>query len=150
MKKETLSVPKAKKVTAQTVSNQQKVMQLFDYFGKGNVPAIIEMCSDDCDWKHGGDGNVIPFAKPYKGKKGVGQFFQSIGQSISVSNILPSNFKVSGNEVSHDFHVEATVKDTGKSYVADVLYMWTFDNQGKICKHRSPGNYSAVEAAFRS
>lgn len=125
-----------------------KVLELFELFGAGDLPAILAMCSDDVDWLHGGNPGAIPFAKSFHGKEGVAGFFTAIGQSIQVTNLVPSNFRVEGKEVHHDFHVEATVLSTGKSYTADVEYIWTFDQDGKICRHRSPGDYSQVELAF--
>lgn len=131
-------------------SNIQAVQLIFEKFGQGDVPGIIDLCSDDCEWHHGGDASLIPFATPFHGKQGVGEFFQSVVQSIAVSNIRPSGFRENGKVVTHDFHVEATVLATGKFYSADVLYEWTFDENGKICRHRSTGDFSAAEAAFRA
>lgn len=134
--------------TATQSTSIDKVLELFELFGKGDLPAILAMCSDDVDWLHGGNPGAIPFAKPFHGKEGVAGFFTAIGQSIQVTNLVPSNFRVEGNEVHHDFHVEATVISTGKSYAADVEYIWTFDQAGKICRHRSPGDYTQAELAF--
>lgn len=144
MKQESSSDPKV----MSNLTNEQKVMRIFECFGKGDLQGIVDMCSEDCDFLHGGS-SVIPFAQPYKGKKGAMQFFQTIGQSIDVSKIVPSNFRIKPNEVNHNFHVEATVKATGKSYTVDANYQWIFDRNGNICKHRSTGDFSQVEAAFR-
>lgn len=137
-------------LTAEQQRNLETVNALFAAFAMGDVPAILSLCADDCEWHHGGDPDAIPFAKKFTGKTGVGEFFQSVGQSISVSGIAPTNFVAAGSEVSHDFHVEATVNATGKSYVADVRYVWTFDERGNICRHRSHGDFSSAEAAFRA
>ena len=148
MKKDAFSDPKV--MTApEAITNEQKVMRIFEYFGKGDIQSIVDMCSDDCDFLHGGDA-IIPFAKPFKGKKGAAQFFQTIAQNIDVSKIVPSNFKVKPNEISHDFYVEATAKATGRPYSVTALYQWVFDQNGKICRHRSTGDFSKVEAAFRA
>lgn len=135
-------------VSAPTTKVQQ-VQSIFQKFGQGDVPGILAMCSDDCDWQHGGDASAIPFAKPFFGKQGVGEFFQSVVQSIRVSQLETSNYQERGNVVSHDFHIQATVNATGKSYTANVRYEWTFNDQGKICKQRSSGDFSEAEAAFR-
>ena len=123
-------------------------MQLFAYFGEGNFSALKDLWSEDCTVHHGGNPTAIPFAKPYQGKNGVVEFFQTIGSSITVSNLVPSNFREEGNEVIHDFHVEATVNANGRSYKADVTYVWTFNEQGQICKHHSFGDFAEAEAAF--
>ncbi len=127
----------------------QKVLSIFQKFGQGDVPGILAMCSEDCDWHHGGDASAIPFAKPFLGKQGVQEFFQSVVQNISVSFLDTGNYQERGNVISHDFHIQATVHATGKSYSAKVHYEWTFNDQGQICKHRSSGDFSEAEAAFR-
>ncbi len=147
----TISFPALMVATAPLTQsvNIQKAQSIFTKFKQGDLPGILEICSDDCVFQHGGDPSLIPFAKPFYGKNGVAEFFQTIAQSINASNVSPSNFRVNGNEVSHDLHVEATVVATGKSYAVDLIYTWVFDENGLICGHSSTGDFSAAHAAFQ-
>jgi ketosteroid isomerase-like protein len=135
--------------TATQTSNIDTILRLFDYFGKGDAAGIVNLCSDDVDWLHDGNPDIIPFCQHYHGKNGVMQFFMAVGQNIQPVKVVPANFRQSGNEVHHDFHVTANVISTGKTYSVDVTYIWTFNDEGKICKYRCPGDFSGVEAAFQ-
>lgn len=145
----TIHFPSLMLATA-TKSNVSTVNAIFEKFGQGDLPGILEMCADNCMFHHGGDPSVIPFAKPFHGKQGAAAFFMTIAQNINVTSLAPSNFRESGNTVLHDFHVEATVLATGKSYAADVLYEWDFDENGQISAHRSTGDFTEAEAAFKA
>lgn len=134
--------------TAVKASHTDTIIRLFECFGKGDVSGILDLCSDDVDWLHDGNPDIIPFARHFHGKEGVGQFFMSVGQSIQPVEVIPANFQETGNEVRHDFHVSAKVIATGKSYAVDSRYIWTFNEDGKICMFRCPGDFSDVEAAF--
>lgn len=142
--------PATKTASEVTFSNLPKVYALFEKFGRGDIQAILEMCSQDCYWLHGGDPGAIPFARPFKGKQGVAEFFQTLIRTIAVSQLHPSAFQENGPVVSHHLHVEATVLATGKSYVANVQYAWTFDQHGLISHYSCTGDFSAAEAAFRA
>lgn len=93
---------------------------------------------------------VIPFAKPYMGKQGVADFFQRQVSTIAVNQLDPTAFQEIGPVVSHHLHAEATVLATGKSYIADVQYVWTFDQHGLISHYSCIGDFSAAEAAFQA
>ena len=147
MKKTSFSVLMASSTIK--LSNVETVKRLFEYFGKGDVASILELCSDDVDWLHDGNPDIIPFCRHFHGKAGVAQFFATVGQSIQPTSVIPSNFRQEGNEVRHDFHVSAKVVSTGRDYSVDVPYIWTFNEEGMICKYRCPGDFAEVEAAFK-
>lgn len=127
----------------------QQIAQLFERFGNGDIAGILTMCSEDCDWMHGGNPAIIPYARTFRGRAGVAAFFDAVGKAIEVSSIRPDNYRELGSEVSHDFHVEATVRATGKPYIVDARYIWTFNPDGLIGRFRGTGDFTAVEAAFR-
>lgn len=136
--------------TASATSNIETVADIFACFGKGDVPAILAKLTDDVEWRHGGNPDIIPYAKPYFGKAGATEFFQTLGSSIAVKSLVPANFRMVGNDVHHEFHVEADVPATGKSFVADAEVVWGFDQNGKVCSYVSSGDYTSLEEAFRS
>ncbi len=135
--------------TATATPNIENVLDTFACFGRGDVPTILAKLTDDVEWHHGGDESLIPYAKPYFGKAGAAEFFQTLGQSIAVTNMAPTNFRQVGDDVHHDFHVEADVPSTAKSFVVDAQVVWGFDQNGKICSYHSMGDFSPVEEAFR-
>ena len=134
--------------TSVETGHVEKVKRLFEYFGKGDVESIVDLCSKEVDWLHGGNPAILPYCQHYYGKKGVAEFFEAVARSIEPTSVVPSNFREVGDTVYHDFHVSARVIPTGKHYAVDVTYSWRFDSHGKIDQYRSTGDFSAAEAAF--
>ena len=54
--------------------NLSIVKEAFDHFQKGNIPALLEHCSDDVYWSSYPNPDV-PYGKTYYGREGVGNFF---------------------------------------------------------------------------
>ena len=49
-----------------------------DVDGKGDVPAILDLVTDDVTWTCPGPTEILPYAQVYKGKEGVAEFFRLI------------------------------------------------------------------------
>ena len=60
------------------MTNKEMTMALYDYFGQGNVPAILDMVTDDIKWTCPGPSDILPYAQEYHGKEGVEEFFRLI------------------------------------------------------------------------
>ena len=63
---------------ATTMSNTQIAQTLYRLFGEGNVPAILELLTDDIKWTCPGPTDILPYAQVYNGKEGVTNFFKLI------------------------------------------------------------------------
>ena len=60
------------------MTNKEIAQALYDYFGQGNVPAILDLVTDDIKWTCPGPTEILPYAQVYNGKKGVEEFFRLI------------------------------------------------------------------------
>jgi uncharacterized protein len=56
--------------------NSKVVETAYAAFGRGDIPAIIEMLSDDVDWR---SPETLPHGGAFQGKGGVMKFFEGIG-----------------------------------------------------------------------
>jgi ketosteroid isomerase-like protein len=53
--------------------NAQTAQEGYAAFGRGDVPAILELLTDDIEWIEPGPPDVIPAAGTYRGKEEVGR-----------------------------------------------------------------------------
>ena len=113
-----------------TQTNIEKAQQGFANFGIGNIQAILDECSNDVSWGTW-DNPGLPYAKTFHGKPGVGEFFQSLANTLDYTAFEPKEFYEAGNKVFAKVYQAATVKATGKSYAHDCLMEFSFSN-GKI------------------
>ncbi len=61
------------------MSNLATAQMIYEAFGRGDVPAILDVCSDDVAWENWEDNRAqksgIPIMQARSGKPGVAEFF---------------------------------------------------------------------------
>ena len=59
------------------------VVAIYEAFGGGNIPAVLDRLSEDVRWEHWAAWTPhaagVPWLKPRQGRAGAGEFFQVIG-----------------------------------------------------------------------
>lgn len=121
---------------------------IYNLFLQGNIPAVLEMCSEDIVWKHGANPHIVPFGGTYKGKAGVLRFFEAVSQSVQMTRFEPHNFAAEGNSVTNDVHVELMVIPTEKTLYLPESSVWTFGDDGRVVQYETCGDMRALERAF--
>jgi hypothetical protein len=117
----------------------QTVQGIYQAFGAGNIPAIIEKMAPDVRWEEWADsfaqrGGVSTLAAR-RGPDGVMAFFQSLGamqiHDFKVLDLIGGERQVAA-EVVIDFSVPAT----GRRVLEEELHLWTFNEQGQVVRFR--------------
>ena len=109
--------------TTTTSTKEQRIAvakQGIDDFLKGNIQALLNLCAEDILWSTFQNPDV-PFAKTYKGKAAVGQFFKDLEETINFNIFSPEKYYSDEDMVFVKTHEMATVKSTGKSYEHHIL-----------------------------
>jgi ketosteroid isomerase-like protein len=57
--------------------NAQVVTTAYEAFGRGDIPALLELMSDDVTWEV---TEVLPQGGSFRGREGVGEFFAGVGR----------------------------------------------------------------------
>jgi ketosteroid isomerase-like protein len=57
-------------------ANATVVTEAYAAFGRGDIPAVLDLLSDDVEWS---SPRTIPHGGEFHGKADVGRFFQAIG-----------------------------------------------------------------------
>lgn len=128
--------------------NTDAALTAYAAFSRGDIPSVINMLSDDCDWSHAGNAAVIPFAGSFSGKAGVGRFFEQVGKNLQITKFEPGSFRATENSVTCTVDIAGSVTSTGKPYANKLEQTFWFDAMGKIKKWTAVGDVSALEAAF--
>src|SRR4051794_1299431 len=65
------------------MSNAKTVQKLYEAFGRGDMPAILEMLAEDVQWESWSDNSAqnagVPWFELKQGRDGVLEFFQMVG-----------------------------------------------------------------------
>lgn len=107
---------------------------IFEAFGRGDVPFIIERLADDVQWEYGVCATEVPWYRNRVGHAGAREFFASLA-AVEFETFAPKAFlhDATKNVVAVLIDSDYVVRATGKlvSYV-DAVLLLRFDAQGRV------------------
>jgi len=125
--------------------NIATVRGIYEAFGKGDVPAILEQLTDDVDWAAETSSDAAPWYGMRKGKDEVVGFFQAIGGTVDVSVFNPKSFASNDDEVMVLIDFTMKSKETGREAAMQIFHYWHF-RDGKVDHYRGTEDTAATVA----
>jgi ketosteroid isomerase-like protein len=127
--------------------NVELARQSYDVFARGDIPALLDMYTEDADWifppiegvRHSGNR---------QGRNGVAEFFRIHAEDEEVLAFTQDTFIAQGNQVAVEGRYEARSRATGRGYGTDFAHLLTISN-GKIREIRLYLDTAAVADAHR-
>lgn len=120
--------------------NIETVTRIYEAFGKGDVPAILEHIAADVAWEYAyATDHEIPWLKHARGRDGVVSFLTTVASMLAFSRFEPKAILASddGAIVVALCDLECTVQTTGKKIVEQhEPHLWHFDAQGRVTRFR--------------
>jgi len=134
------------------VSNLATVQTIYEAFGKGDIPAILDVLADDVEWEAWVDNSAVkagvPTMVPRHGKDEVVKFFETAGQ-LEITDLQILNMMEGGNQVAVEFVLEANLPAWGGGHYRDEeIHLWTFNDAGKVTRLRHYIDTAKQIAAF--
>lgn len=116
--------------------NLETVKAIYQAFGRGDVDAILERCTDDVDWAADSAIEIAPWHGVKHGKAEVPSFFAGIGETGPVTEFTPLSFAANDDgEVMVFLRYAFTVTATGKDVATNLHHYWRF-RDGKVAYYR--------------
>ncbi len=128
--------------------NVQLVQSLYAAFGRGDIPAILNMLANNSEVTHFGPSDILPWARTYHGREGWAQFFQDLVETLEPLEFEPRDYVAQGDRVVAFGYFRARVKSTGRTF--DEL--WSMDwvvRNGRAVSCRVYEDTAAMVSAFR-
>ena len=122
------------------------VQRVYEAFGRGDVPTILDQLTDDVDWASEPEQNIAPWHGRRVGKANVPSFFQAIGETLEVTEFTPLAFASNDTDVMVVIRFGVTVRANGKSGAMDLHHWWRFRGD-KISLYRGTED-TALTAAL--
>jgi uncharacterized protein len=94
-------------------SNLELIQSGYEAFGRGDIPAVLEIFADDIEWNV---TEVLPQGGHLRGKDDVGGFFQRLGSIWEGLNLEVEDFVASGDRVCVIGKGTGTVDGTQTGY----------------------------------
>src|SRR6266581_642623 len=107
--------------------NTERVQAIFEAFGRGDVPHILDQLADDVRFVSHLDP-VVPWAGDFSGKDDVSRFFQAIGSSVDVTDHPVNAVVAQGDTVVAMGDVSFSVRETGKIGSSSWVYIFKLAN----------------------
>ncbi|MGE0227248.1 MAG: nuclear transport factor 2 family protein [Dehalococcoidia bacterium] len=121
------------------MSDQQLsvVNRIYQAFGAGDIPTIVECMAEDVDWEYGWTSSVVPWLEPGRGPGRVGAFFQTLAEQLEFKRFEVNHVLAGDGVVVGLVSLEAVVRATGHTIVeTDEAHIWYFDSSGRVSRFR--------------
>ena len=125
------------------------VGQVYEAFGRGDVPTILGAVTDDVDWAAETTSSVAPWYGVRHGKDEVSAFFNEFGSAMEVQEFTPLTFAANDTDVFTIVRIRAQSRDTGRMMVNNLHHFFRFKN-GKIALWRGTEDTAQTEDVLRS
>ena len=86
----------SEKMNVEVAQNVDVVQQGYEAFGRGDIPAVLELLTDDVEWTEQGP-SVIPFAGTFRGREGIAEFFTLLDETLEFEQFEPRKFVGQGD-----------------------------------------------------
>ena len=120
-------------------NNLATVNAIYEAFGRGDIPAIVNHIADDVQWEQWADNSAqkagVPWMQPQHGKEGAMAFFKVAG-GLTIKEFTVLSVMGNDRQVAAEFVIEAEVPGTGKGYRDEEMHLWTFNEEGKVIRLR--------------
>ena len=127
-------------MTDNATRNLATAQAVYQAFGSGNIPAIIDVLADDVQWESWGENSAqeagVPWMASGNGKAGAMHFFQTVGSDFDITEFSVLNFAAGGDRVFVEFVMDANIRSTGKHFRDEEIHLWTFNEDGKVSRLR--------------
>ena len=99
------------------------VQTAYAAFGRGDIPALLEMLTEDVRWQFVGDRKA-PYTGTTKGRSQVGEWFGSVAQADDIQTFEPRQFLVGADHVSVIGWERSVAKPSGKAFESEWVHIW--------------------------
>jgi len=107
-------------------ANTQLVQQAYQLFKAGNIQSFLNLLAEDVLWFMPEMANV-PFARTWRGRHQVGQFFKLLSEVQDVVEFEPEEFIAQGDKVVVLGRFTMHVKATGRASRSAWAHVWTVE-----------------------
>ena len=127
-------------------TNAAVVRQFYEALGSGDMPAVLDLLSDDVEWVYQGPP-AIPFAGTRHGREGVAEFFSVLGETLEFERFEPREFVAQGDTVVVLGFERSLVKPTGRTFEQEWAHVYKL-RDGKVAEFLALEDTEAHAVAF--
>jgi uncharacterized protein len=128
--------------------NTQTVQAGYELFGKGDIPNLLKLYTDDVEFVIPGASQAIPYAGIYRGKEAVATFFTKLHEAMEFERFEPVEFIAQGDKLVALGYAKGQVRATGHSEEEEWAHVFQL-RDGKVSRFQVYTDTAAVAQAFQ-
>ena len=131
------------------MTNTEIVKVMYEAFGRGDIEAILNKMADDVEWLSSPESKTIPTGGTFRGRAGVADFFQKVGDNIEFESFMPERYIEQGDTVVALGSYSGRSKTLKKKFSSPWSMVFTLKG-GKLARFEEHYDTEAVASAFVS
>ena len=120
------------------MSNLSTTQAIYEAFGRGDIPFILDQLADDVAWESWEDSTAqkagVDHLASRTGKAGAAEFFGLVG-AWEIVDFQVLGLLDGGDRVAAEVVIEAKLPN-GASFRDEEMHLWSFDSAGKVSRMR--------------
>ena len=128
-------------------TNKETVEALYNAFGQGNIPFILDAVSEEFTWTDPSNPAILPQGGTHVGKSGFLRFFEKLGEKVDTTHFVVENYLAEGNTVVASGKHGVRIKTSGKEHTNHWIMIWDFEG-GIPVRGRSVFDTHQYESLF--
>ena len=131
-----------------TEDNVKTVKAVYEAFGRGDLPTILDALTDDVDWASSVSSTEVPWWGVRHGKAEVTDFFVKLADGTETTEFTVLEILGEGDTVLTVVRYRVTAKETGREAEMLLHHYFKF-RDGKIAYYRGTEDTAATAAALK-
>jgi uncharacterized protein len=124
------------------------VQKIYQAFGAGDVPGILEHVAGDMRlFGVVSQSREIPWHMQITRKADVPSFFQALAGEVEFTRFEPRDFAASGDHVYCTVSLDATIRRNGRKLTMEDMHHFTFKN-GQVVEWRGTEDSATIRDAL--
>ena len=126
--------------------NTELVQRTYGAFGDGDIPALLDLLSEDVQWVTA-EVEGVPTGGTWQGREQVGKFFETLSDVLEVRQLELRGFVAQEDRVVALGYYAWNVKATGKVWESDFAHVLSV-RDGKVTRFQEYTDTAALGNAF--
>jgi uncharacterized protein len=128
------------------MTNTEIVKGMYEAFGRGDIPALLNSLSEDADWTCPGPA-VIPTAGRFKGRQEIAKFFETVAATTDFDPLVIDKFVEQGDTVVAIGSYSGRTKPMNKAFRSKWVMIFTLSG-GKVIRFDEHFDTAALAEAY--
>ena len=130
------------------MDNVKLLKDLYDAFGRGDIPTVLGAMSPDLHWHQAESNPYMPTGEAWVGPDAVlNNLFMKLGTEWDGFSVHPKSFHDAGDSVIVEARYSGLYKATGKTMDTQVCHVWRVTN-GKVSRFQQYVDTAKLQAVM--